>query len=180
MNRLLLAALAACLFAPAAVAQDLPLAPRDLDRLFSDPPRVEINLRGSLLRLASEAMREDDPALSEMVRGLRGITIRIYPMAEMSSSLLRSLDDISQGFEDSGWSTLVRVRASEEEDDQDVWIYVRDEGDLFGGLAIMAVDRDDETASFVFFDGTIDPAQVGRLGSKFGGVDVDLDIDIDE
>ena len=180
---LLLAVLAIGLIRPS-VAQSI-LNPSELDRLFPDPPKVEINLRGSLLRLAAQATSDDDPAVSEMIRGLRSISVRIFPVNVEDVDLKNAVDDLGGRFEDAGWLTLVRVRADREPDpdtgdrDGDVWVYVLDDGNMFNGLALMAMDPDDATATFVIIDGVIDPEMVGQLTSRFGKVDIDQESDED-
>lgn len=177
MNRYLLAALAALavLLAPGAQAQ---ITPTRLDALFGSEPRVEVNLRGSLLRLAAAATRDDDPDAALMLDGLRAVTVRIYSAADASRpQILSSMTDLGREFEREGWMTMVRVRSlpNDDENDGDVWVYVLDDGDNFGGLAVMAMDEEDHDAVFVHIDGTIRPEDVARLTSKFGDIDIDID-----
>ncbi|MDT7857090.1 DUF4252 domain-containing protein [Rubrivirga sp. S365] len=175
MRRLLLAlALAAPL---GATAQPVDVAA--LDALFEAPPTVEVNLRGSLLRLASEAARAEEPEAALMLDGLRAVTVRVYTLGATRDLAVRRLADVGQRFEADGWWTFVRVRSQpgDTENDGDVWIYVRDAGDAFDGMAVMAVDNEDDNAVFVLIDGTIDPAQVGALTRRFADVDVDDEAD---
>jgi hypothetical protein len=181
MKTLILSALAALLLAPALSAQ--PISGAELDDLFDSEPQVEVNLSGSLLRLAAAATREDEPETAAMIDGLRRITVRIYPspLAERVRAV-RRLEDIGRLFERDGWQTLVRVRSLPNDDDSDgdVWVYVRDEGDVFGGLAVMTVDDEDENVVFVLIDGLIDPDRVGALTRRFGNVNLDVYEDDDE
>lgn len=181
MKLTLLSVLAALALAPAVSAQ--PFSGADLDALFESEPQVEVNLRGSLLRLAAEATRADEPETAAVIDGLNQIIVRIYPspMADRVTSLAR-LTDIGHRFEDQGWLTLVRVRSipGDEDSDGDVWIYVRDEGDMFGGLAVMAVEEDEDQVVLVMIDGLIDPTQIGALTRRFANVDYDDDVDDDE
>ena len=178
MNRLILA-LAAALAAPA-FAQ--PITPDRLDALFGVEPQVEVNLRGSLLRLAAEAARAEEPETAAMLDGLRAVTVRVYPTPEdRRARAVDHFSEVSRAFEAEGWFTLVRVRSipDSDNDDGDVWIYVLDEGDTFAGMAVLAIDTDEDTAAFVHIDGTIDPADVARLSAKFGDVDIDFGDDDD-
>ena len=180
MRVFLLAAMMAALL-PSVAAQ--PMSVADLDRLFGTEPQVEVNLRGSLLRLAAEASRQDSPEAALMLDGLRAVTVRIYPTAETGAErAISSLSRLAGQFEADGWFTLVRVRALPDSDneDGDVWIYVREDGDAFDGMAVLAMDRDEGTAVFVHIDGTIDPTQVGELSRRFARVDLDDDEDDDE
>ena len=177
MTRLLLAAaLAALTLAP---AQAQPISVERLDALFDSEPLVEVNLRGSLLRLAAEATRAEEPETALMIDGLRSVTVRIYPTGPSRALAVDRLADVGRQFERDGWFTLVRVRSrpdraeDDEDSDGDVWVYVRDDGDAFDGMAVMAVDDEEENAVFVLIDGTIDPSQVGALSRRFAKVDLD-------
>ena len=164
---------------PIASAQSsIPFDVRSLDAYFDEAPNVEVNLRGSLLRLAVEATSESEPEIADMVRGLNAVTVRVYPLESARDNLSAQLGSIGQRFESDGWFTFIRVRG-DEEDPEDVWIYVRDEGEVFGGMVVMALDYEDQEAAFILIDGLIDPAQVGRLSARFGGPDTDGD-DADE
>ena len=178
MKRLLLAL---ALAVPAgASAQPIDIA--GLDALFGTPPSVEVNLRGSLLRLAAEATRAEEPEAALMLDGLRTVTVRVYPTGADPTRAISRFGDVGQQFEADGWWTLVRVRSlpGDEDADGDVWIYVRDAGDAFDGMAVMAVDEEDDNAVFVLIDGTIDPSQVGALTRRFADVDYDDDTEDDD
>lgn len=166
MTRSLFAFALAALFFSTARAQPVSFDPATLDALFNRPAKVEVNLSGPLLRMASMAT-DDDPETSAMIRGLRAITVRVYNLADAGDGLDTRLGDFGNRLTSAGWQTLVRVRPDDEDSD-DVWVYVRVAGDIFDGMAVMALDNEDGEASFVFIDGPIDPSQVGRLGGKFG------------
>ncbi|PAP77349.1 DUF4252 domain-containing protein [Rubrivirga marina] len=182
MRSLILSALAALALPLAVQAQPRPFVVADLDALFDSEPRVEVNLRGALLRLAAEATRSDEPETAALIDGLRGVTVRIYPAPPADRiAIVSRLSDIGRQFEADGWLTLVRVRSLPDDPDNegDVWVYVREAGDLFDGLAVLAVDEDEENAVFVHIDGTISPSDIGSLTRRFGDVDIDVDADID-
>ena len=169
----------ALLAVPIASAQtSIPFDVRTLNDYFDQEPKVEVNLRGSLLRLAVEATSESEPEIADMVRGLNAVTVRVYPLESARDGLSAQLSSIGDRFESDGWFTFVRVRG-DEEDPEDVWIYVRDEGEVFGGMVVMALDYEDQEAAFILIDGLIDPAQVGRLSARFGGPDTDDEDDED-
>ncbi len=141
-----------------------------LDALFDQPPRVEVNLGGSLLRIAAAA--DDDPGSSGMLRGLRGITVRVYSLDGARADLRSRLDGFGQRLVGSGWQTMVRVRPTADDPD-DVSIFVRESGDAFDGMVVMSLDEEDGEASFVFLDGLIDLARIADLSDRFAGTDLD-------
>lgn len=148
---------------PASRAQSNALSPSNLDALFDEEARVEVNLRGTILRLVAEASREDEPEFAAMVDDLRGIYVRQYALSSARSGATGQIRELARSFERDGWETLVRVR----EDDEDVFIYLDTAGDVINGLVVMSLDEGENEATFVTIDGRIDPAQIGRLGSRF-------------
>lgn len=164
--RLFAAALLAVLIAAPAAHAQRGFSLDDLDGLFNEEALVEVNLRGALLRLVAEASRADEPEFAAIVDGLRGVFVRQYPLSSARSGVDGRIRDFGRALERDGWETLVRARDPEE--GEDVYIYVLTEGDFFDGLVVMALNEDDNEATFVTFEGRIDPAEVGRLGGRFG------------
>ncbi|NNF57563.1 MAG: DUF4252 domain-containing protein [Rhodothermaceae bacterium] len=158
-------AFAACAFLigvlPASAQRSLELD--DLDALFSEEARVEVNLQGPLLRLVAEASRAEEPEFAAMVDAMRGIFVRQYALSTARSGVSTRVRDMARSLESSGWQTLVRVR----EDDEDIFIYLLPDGDIIDGLVVMALNSTDDEATFVTFEGRIDPEQIGRLGARF-------------
>ncbi len=174
MKRLLTVAALAVLLAPLAPRAQSTFDVARLDELFDAQPMVEVNLRGSLLKLAAAAAGEDEPGVALMLAGLRSVTVRVYSAEGQRARFLSSMNSVGQGFERDGWMTMVRVRSQPDSpnDEGDVWVYVLDDGDSFGGMAVMAIAKDDEdeNAVFVHIDGTISPADVAQLSKRFGNV----------
>ncbi len=188
----LLLALAA-FYVPALSAQPVPFDVARLADYFDEEPTVEVNLQGSLLRLAAAATREDEPETAALIEGLNAVTVRVYPLSSAVASLGDDLSGIGRQLEAEGWYTFVRVRNGgrseghladaedgEEDGHEDVWIYVRDEGDAFNGLVVMALDPEEDQAAFVLIDGLISPDQVGSLSTRFRSLDFDGDDEEDD
>ena len=155
--------------AGSATAQDLEKEPGylDVNKLedwFDVEPRIEVNIKGSLLRLVAEASRYEDPELFSLLGRLRAIQVRGFDLGgENIGEVRRQAQDMGESLESDGWETIVRVR----EDDEQVHMYLRSEDDAIAGLIVMVVSDDEEEAVFVNIVGEIDPMQVGRLGRKF-------------
>ncbi len=180
MNRLAFAALLAAFVATAASAQPVPLDPSQFDAYFSRPPKVEVNLRGAMLRLAASAVGEDDDeGTAQMLRGLRSILVRVYALDSARDGLTDQLATVERNMIADGWSTLVRVRPDGDDSD-DVWVYVRDTGTVFDGMTVVSLDHDSGDASFVVIDGLLDPTRIGSLGGHFGIPDVATDADLSD
>ncbi len=134
---------------------------------------VEVFIKGPLLRMAVEAVREEEPELAKMLSGLKLIRVHVFEIDHrMGKDLIEKSEKLSKALEDKGWEMAVRVR----EEDEDVHIYMLPgKGDNIDGLVVMVVTDDDE-AVFINVVGTIDPVQIGRIGHSFR-IDALEDID---
>ncbi|HEX8298537.1 MAG TPA: DUF4252 domain-containing protein [Rubricoccaceae bacterium] len=180
MTRFLALLALLALASPASLAQPARFDLARLDAFFDRPPKVEVNLRGAMLRLAASATEDDEDGTAEMLRGLRSILVRVYALDTARDGLVEQLATVEREMETSGWSTLVRVRPDGEDEEDDVWVYVREAGDAFDGLAVVSLDHESGDASFVMIDGPIDPEHIGSLGGRFGIPDVDAPEDARE
>ena len=134
----------------------------DFDRLFPELPKVEVNVRGSLLRLVVEAARADDPALSNVLSRLRAVQVRTYDMPlEGRSAVEREAGRLSSELDRGGWERVVRVR----DGGDNVDIFMSETNDIISGLIVMVLNNDE--ATFVNIVGEIDPAEVGMIGRRF-------------
>ncbi len=137
-----------------------------VDQWFDAEPYLEVNIKGALLNLITEASRsEEDPELTGLLSNLRAIEVRGYRMeGQMFEDIDRRTGDLARELESQGWETVVRIR----EDSERVNVYLMPNGNTIAGLVVMVLDpSDDDGAMFVNIVGDIDPAQIGRLGQKF-------------
>ncbi len=137
---------------------------RELDDWFDTEAKLEINVKGALLRLVAEASRNEDPELARLLSRLKGIYVRGYPLSRSQAGAVgRRTSDFARRLEGQGWDTVVRVR----EEDEQVDMYIRSDGDNIAGLVVMVVSPDEDETIFVNIVGDIDPEEIGRIGSKF-------------
>lgn len=157
------------LVAPSQAQDDLADEPGYVDvsafeRFFNRPPKIEVNLSGSLLRMVAKASEESNADLHDLLSKLKGIYVRGF---EADSTRLDELDrrmtQIADRLENEGWETVVRVR----EDGEHANVYVRLQGDAIAGLTVLASDPTDETV-FVNIVGEIHPEEMGKLGRTLG------------
>lgn len=132
---------------------------------FDEEPWLEINIKGALLRLVTEASRNEDPELTSLLQKLKAIEVRGYPLTPAQfENIGRRTGDLAKQLESRGWDTVVRVR----ERDERVNIYMKVTDDVIAGLVVMVLQPDeDEGAVFVNIVGDIDPEEIGRIGRKF-------------
>lgn len=138
---------------------------------------VEVFLKGSLLVLAREAVKADDPELTELLSKIDYIHVKVLPLKGVSAVGLESKTSrLAEQLEQKGWELTVRVR----EDGEQVHVYVLpgDKGDI-AGLVVMAIEEGDE-AAFVNVVGNINPTEIGRIGRTFhiDAMDAPIEVEI--
>jgi hypothetical protein len=134
----------------------------DLDPIVGDmESKIEVFLKGSLLVLAREAVREDDPELGDLLSKITYVHVKVLPADETNAPALEEkVRRVGKQLEKDGWEMTVRVR----EDDENVLIYLLPgAGDQIHGVVVMVVDEGEE-AAFINIVGDINPAEIGRLG----------------
>ncbi len=136
--------------------------------LFDGPEpeaSIEIYLKDPLLDLVAAATRSEDEELANMLAGLNLIRVNVYHKAEDQDL------DASYDYERitarlstltlPDWERVVQVR----EPDQRVQFYVRTEDETIVGLLVLVGNPDEFVCINIV--GSLDLAQVGRIGRKF-------------
>jgi hypothetical protein len=137
---------------------------KGIEEWFQTEPKLEVNIRGALLKLVSEASRHEDPELTSLLGKLKAIHVRGYTIDRSDfPTVERRAAELSRRLENQGWDTVVRVRDESERVD----MFVRVVNDAIAGLVVMVVSPYDRETVFVNIVGEIDPEQIGRIGSKF-------------
>ncbi|MBI4720191.1 MAG: DUF4252 domain-containing protein [Chitinivibrionia bacterium] len=135
-------------------------------KIFGDQePKVEINLKKPLLKLASEFSKNEDPELFDVMEELVLVRVFVFDADEAtakkfnaeSSKTIRTLDS-------AGWERIVSVHDA----DEIVYVYVKPSADasVIQGIVVIAIEEGDE-AVFVNIVGNMDPEQIGKLGKCF-------------
>ncbi|MCC7264183.1 MAG: DUF4252 domain-containing protein [Candidatus Latescibacteria bacterium] len=124
---------------------------------------VEVYLKGPLLKLVSEASRDEDPELGRMLAKLKLIRVEVFPLSSQEREQVEAqVAQTTQRLEEQGWEKVVRVR----EADEQTRIYLKTEGEVITGLLVVTIEAK-EGLTFVNLVGDIDPSELGRLGGKF-------------
>lgn len=139
--------------------------PFELSELFaSEDLEVEINLGSFLLGMVASATEKEDSEFSHLLRGLTSIKVRIAsPEAIQDRGLVQRLRKAADRLGDRGWQPVVRIRSGDNE--EDVYIYVQEDGGQIAGLVVMFAGGQGD-AGLVHIEGAIDPEELGRLGQK--------------
>jgi hypothetical protein len=149
----------------------------DFDAILGDmESSVEVYLKGSLLVLAREAVKDEDPELSGILSKIEYVKVQVFPAH--GASLERLSDkarDMAAQLEKKGWEMAVRVR----EEDEQIHVYLLPgKKDDIRGLVVMVVGDDDE-AAFVNIVGDINPAEIARIGRAFHIDSMDVPIKVE-
>ena len=145
-----------------------PLKLDSLDRLAARASgTVKVSLDGNLLNLATRFLSNDDPdeaQIKVLVKGLKGIYVRNFEFSSNGQYQDSDVDAIRKQLQDSSWKPIVEIHKSNDVDNTDV--YVKDLGDRFGGVAIVAAEPRELTV--VHIDGVIDLDGLAKLSGNFG------------
>jgi hypothetical protein len=137
--------------------------------LDSDALSLEINLDGGLLGIVAAALGEDEPEFAELVKGLKGIRVRVAEENDLDSESLQSgLAEASDWLQEHGWSTLMRMH----EDDEEVYVYVRQLDGEIVGMTLLAVEAEESVV--VNIVGRIDLALMATLAESLDIPQLDI------
>ena len=139
----------------------------DLSAAYGEP-KITINLGGTMLNFVSMMSSSESPETSELISKLKGIRVQMYATDENAEAARNQFGKVKGNLKSSGWEPIVQVN----EDDEQVLIYMKMDGNNMEGLTVMVVDE--EEAVFVNVIGQLNPAALGKV-MKHLEVDVDLD-----
>ena len=127
---------------------------------------VDVDLDGSLLRLAAKFLSSDDPdqaKVKKMVEGLKGIYVKTFEFKSPGEYSPADVDAFRAQLRSPEWQRIVGVHSKEEGEDVDV--YIKPEAKCIGGLAIIAAEPKELT--LVNIVGPIDLDSLSELGGHF-------------
>ena len=171
----LISMVCAALTAVPAVTQNVEALPGFVDfesfgEFDLDALRIEVNLGGSLLRMLSGALEDEDGEFAELLRRLSLVKVNVFE-AEGAVEARGKLRGVLRELRNSGWEAVVSIR-----DDENLHILLRSDGEKI--LGVLAAFSDDESFGLVNIVGDFDPEQIGRLARQLdieplAGVDFD-------
>ncbi len=137
--------------------------------LFDDDAlAIHVSVKGPMIQLVAEATRESDPELAEVLAQLKAVEVLVFDVGEdVSDAVRRDITRQARELQKLGWTEAISIRLR----DARGHVFLRIEDKVPVGLAALYHDGKASEAVFVNIVGRIEPAQIGRLASKF---DLDL------
>lgn len=131
----------------------------EVSQWFDTPANIEVNLRGTLLDLISSS--SDDEEFANLMSGLQAIQARGFPMASgTQDEVMQRFEELSDRLQSDGWERVVYIRDEEE----NLYIYVKPDGESIAGLTVMMADPGERETMFVNIVGSIRPEEIGKIG----------------
>lgn len=137
----------------------------DLSATYGEP-KISINIGGSLLQFVGAMTEESDSEASQVMSQLKGVRVFGYPMNSDPTVAKEKFTEVKNTLKSKGWEPVVQVN----EDEEQVLIYMKMNGQAMEGMTVMTVDE--EEVMFINIIGKLDPKQIGRLMHNF---DIDID-----
>lgn len=126
-------------------------------------PTVQVDLPAAMLSFVTQAAGQTDPAAAKALAGIRGVRLRVYEDLDETAPVLDTIEQATRMLESEGWERMVYVN----DGDDKVRMYVKLGDQKLTGMTVMVFDGGGE-AVFVNIDGTIEPATLGQIASRFG------------
>ena len=151
-----------CLALASLAAQDVKI-PSTLGARASE--KVDVTLDGNLLQLAARFLSDsktDEAQVKKLIAGLKSIYVRTFEFEKEGEYNPADVETVRAQFRAPGWSRIVSTQGKR---DAEVFVLTEKDG-KFAGLAVVSAEPKEVT--IVSIAGSIDPAQIGALGGKFG------------
>ena len=151
----------------------------DFDPLLGNmESSVEVFLKGSLLVLAREAVRDEDPELGDLLSKIEYVRVQVFPVTpETAPALKEKTDGVAKALDKKGWEMAVRVR----EEGEHVLVYLLPgTKDAIQGIVVVAIE-DEGDAAFINVVGEINPAEIGKIGRAFhiDSMDIPMKVEVE-
>lgn len=140
--------------------------PADLNRLAQHATEsVNVTLDSSTLQLASGFLGKNDPdqaKVKQIVSKLKGVYVRSFEFDKPGQYSMSDVAGIRAQLKRPAWTQIVSVQSKDEHTE----IYVKKDGNQFGGLVVL--DAEPKELTIVDIDGPINPEELSELGGHMG------------
>jgi hypothetical protein len=148
-------------------AQDSRIQTASLDHLAAKASQsVDVNVDERLMKMAAKVFSDQDPderKIKKLVEGLKGIYVRSFEFDTSGQYTAADLESIRTQLSGPGWTRMVNVTSKKE---GNLEVYLRFQGDMVNGLAVMHSDEKELTV--VNIVGPVDLDKLADLEGQFG------------
>ena len=127
----------------------------------SEEPAIRVDINSATIGFFRNMLGATDPATADILRGLRGIQLRVYHGTDNPRQLNQFIENVAQQLNASGWSQMMSVQ----DEDSNVRFHVRMTEEEASGLTVMVFD--DGEAIFISIDGSVSAEDLGKVMSAF-------------
>jgi hypothetical protein len=155
-------------FSLPARAQDPRLDIKNLEALAKKASEVvDVNLDGSLLKLASKFMTdEDDREGLEVIKNLKGVYVKSFTFDKPGDYSPADVEAIRSQLQAPAWSCIVSARSKHEAETTEIYLMTARDGGNVLGMAI--IDAEPTELTVVNIVGPIDIDKLSQLEGKMG------------
>jgi len=161
-----------------AYGQDAHLQLNNLEKLSKKAAEVvDVQLDGSMLKMASKFLSEDEDAdaaeVKELVKDLKGVYVKSFEFDKEGEYSEDDLDSVRAQLKGPGWSRMVSVVSKREHENTEVYMMAMGSGASIQGLAIIAAEPKELTVVNIL--GPIDLDKLSALEGHMGVPKLGLD-----
>jgi len=148
-------------------AQDSRIQTASLDHLAAKASQsVDVNVDERLMKMAAKVFSDqdaDERKVKKLVEGLKGIYVRSFEFDATGQYTDADLESIRTQLRGPGWTRMVNVTSKK---DGNLEVYLRFNGDMVNGLAVLHSDEKELTV--VNIVGPVDLDKLAQLEGQFG------------
>ena len=138
---------------------------------------VDVTLDGSMLKLASKFLNEDEDdeaaEVKELVKGLKGIYVKSFEFDKEGEYSDEDVEAIRAQLKGPGWSRIVGVTSKREHENTEIYIMTMGSEGNIQGMAI--IDAEPTELTVVNIVGAIDLDKLGALEGHMGVPKLELE-----
>jgi hypothetical protein len=155
-------------FSPPALGQNPRLDIKNLEPLAKKASEVvDVNLDGSLLKLASKFMTDEDEREGlEIVKNLKGVYVKSFTFDKPGDYSTADVEAIRSQLQAPAWSRIVSTRSKHDGETTEIYLMTASDGGNVLGMAIIAAEPTELTV--VNIVGPIDIDKLSQLEGKMG------------
>ncbi len=148
----------------------------ELSRIANIEPSVEISLKGPLLKMITNLIRNEDEEAANFISKLLRVTVEVFESSAIDvDEISASMNAIAEDLDAKGWDRVVRIR--EDSDHVDMYFRLSEDADIIHGIAIMVAEPGDTVLFNIV--GDISTDDISALGRRFD-IDELVDFDADD